>query len=117
VSSQEKSPTRALALGSLARVRVKEGRAAEALPLAEEAMAMLAAFGGVDEGEALMRLAHVEALLAVGQNDAAQAALRTARDRLNERAARIADPLLRRMFLDAVPENARTLALAETHLT
>jgi tetratricopeptide (TPR) repeat protein len=112
--SPERSPTRALTLASLARIRVMQKRPAEALALASEAMDMLTAFGGVDEGEALMRLAHVEALLLAGQD--ASAPLRTAHDRLQQRALRIADPLLRKLFLDAVPENALTLSLAARHL-
>ena len=52
------------------------------------------------------------AALAAGRTaEAAEAAAR-ARDRLLGRAARIHDQALRRSFLEAVPDNARTLALA-----
>jgi serine/threonine protein kinase/tetratricopeptide (TPR) repeat protein len=108
--SKDRTPTRALALAALARVRVRQRDAASALEHADQAMAMLAEFGGVDEGEALMRLAHVEALRLADRIAEAEAALALARTRLHDRAARIADPALRRLFLEAVPENAETLA-------
>ena len=58
----------------------------------------------------MVRLVHVEALLAVG-DPSARAAARDARERLLARAARIADPAWRERFLTAVPDNAATLAL------
>jgi chorismate mutase len=66
----------------------------------------------MDEGEALVRLAHAEALAACGHHDATRRALTDAAGRLRERAGRIADPSRRARFLQDVGENARTLALA-----
>jgi serine/threonine protein kinase/tetratricopeptide (TPR) repeat protein len=110
------SPTKAYALACLARTRVRQGLADEAMTHAQAAMAMLEEMGGVDEGEAMIRLAHVEGLLGVGRDDEAKAALTRARDRLLDRAALIRSPELRASFLERVPENARTLALASAHL-
>ena len=108
--SHDRTPTRALALASLARVRVRQKDAAAALACAEQAIAMLEEFGGVDEGEALMRLAHVEALHLADRIADATSALATARTRLHDRASRIADPALRTLFLETVPENKQTLS-------
>jgi hypothetical protein len=65
---------------------------------------------------AFVRLAHAEALHATGARDAAHRAIAGARTRLVSVADRIADPAYRRSFLDSVPENARTLALAQAWL-
>ncbi|HEX8108078.1 MAG TPA: hypothetical protein VF516_10150 [Kofleriaceae bacterium] len=98
-------------------LRVAQGRAAEALAAAEEAMARYTAMGGcgVFRG-AFVRLAHAEALHATSAHDAARGAIAQARDRLFAIAARIADPDYRTSFLEQVPENARTLALASAWL-
>ncbi|MFO0602143.1 MAG: protein kinase [Polyangiales bacterium] len=105
-------PLRAHALGVLSRAVLagSADRATEALALAEEA---LASAEGMDEGEALVRLAHAEALAACGHHDAARRAFTDAAGRLRERAGRIADPSRRARFLQDVAENARTLALAD----
>ena len=57
-----------------------------------------------------------EALFAHGDRAGAEAAIRAARDRLDERAARIGDAALREGFLRRVPDNARTLELARAWL-
>lgn len=61
---------------------------------------------------AAVRLAHAEALHAAGDLATAQAAIAEARDRLLAVAGTIDDPTYRRGFLEDVPVNARTLALA-----
>jgi hypothetical protein len=61
---------------------------------------------------AFIRLARAEALHATGALDAARHAIAEARTRLYTIADQIADPEHQRSFLEAVPENARTLALA-----
>jgi hypothetical protein len=76
-------------------------------------MEILTSEGELEEGEALIHLAHVEALRAIGDADGAAAALADARARLLARAGKIVDADLRRSFLERVPENARILALAE----
>jgi hypothetical protein len=103
---------RAYAFTVLSYAVAAQGRPAEALAAAQQAMAFLAADGELEEGESFIRLAHAEALLAVGDADGAAAALAEARARLLDRAGKIADAGLRRSFLERVPENARILALA-----
>ncbi len=65
---------------------------------------------------AFVRLAHAEALHATGAHDAARRAITDARARLFTIAGRIADPAYKTSFLEDVPENARTLALARAWL-
>jgi hypothetical protein len=65
---------------------------------------------------AFVRLAHAEALHATGAHDAARAAIAQARARLLAITDRISDPDYRASFLEQVPENARTLALASAWL-
>jgi hypothetical protein len=65
---------------------------------------------------AFVRLAHAEALHATGAHDAARHAIADARTRLLDIAQRIPDPDYRKSFLEHVPENARTLALARAWL-
>jgi tetratricopeptide (TPR) repeat protein len=108
----EVPPVRVVALAVRARVRLARSRPREALADAEEAFAVLFDLGGIEEGEALVRLAYAEALLAAGKPEDARAVLVEARDRLLERAARISDEATRAGFLSRVEENARTLALA-----
>jgi hypothetical protein len=62
---------------------------------------------------AFVRLAHAEALHATGAHDAARHAIAGARARLLAIAGKIADPDYKASFLTRVPENARTLALAD----
>jgi tetratricopeptide (TPR) repeat protein len=101
---------RANALAMLVPVLLPE-RPAEALAAAREAIGVVEALGGIEAGEALIRLAYTEALLANGKAEAGAESAAVARERLLERAARIRDPRWRESFLTAVPENARTLAL------
>ncbi|MGZ3452162.1 MAG: serine/threonine-protein kinase [Polyangiales bacterium] len=105
-------PARAHALAVSAQVRLARGDTERALAEALEADAILQQVV-LDEGEATVRLVHAEALFAAGRTDEARAAITTARARLFERAARIVDAELRKTFLEGVPENARTLSLAE----
>jgi eukaryotic-like serine/threonine-protein kinase len=105
-------PIRAYALANLAALLFALGRPREAHAVAEEAMDILRDLEGVEEGEALIRLEHALALEAAGDLAGAAAAVGEARRRLLERANRINDPRLRRSFLDHIPENARTLAMA-----
>jgi tetratricopeptide (TPR) repeat protein len=107
------SPLRPHALGMLAGAELVRGRAAEALQAAREAMESLRAVGNTDEAEAFIHLVHAEALHATGATGAARAAVGEARARLLARAQKIADPAAREGFLRRVPENARTLTLAE----
>jgi tetratricopeptide (TPR) repeat protein len=105
-------PAQAQAQAMLSQILLAEGRAPEALAAAEEAVRLLEVLGGIDEGESLVRLSLAEALEANGQAEAAARAAKEAHDRLMARAAPIADPEVRRSFLELVADNARTVALA-----
>jgi eukaryotic-like serine/threonine-protein kinase len=102
---------------TLAALRLVQGRAADALAVAEDAMARSAAMAGCGLfREAFVRLVHAEALHATGAHDAARRAIADARARLLAIADKIPDPGYKASFLDHVPENARTLALAAAWL-
>ncbi len=104
-------PIRAHALATLAEALLRRGDAESALTAAREATDLLDTLGTLEEGEPLVRLVYAEVLHAAGDRRAASAIL-VARDHLLDRAAKIRDPILRRSFLERVPENARTLAFA-----
>ncbi|XYH94989.1 protein kinase domain-containing protein [Sorangium sp. So ce1128] len=108
------------ALAILAGVLLAAGRAGEALEVAnraaELAAPIIAAQGHLEEGESHIYLVRAEALEACGAREEAHATIATARGRLLERAARIANPAWRASFLENVPEHARTLALARAWL-
>jgi hypothetical protein len=102
---------------TLSAVRLAQDRAGEALAAAEDAMARIAAMGGCGLFRgAFVRLAHAEALHATGAHAAARDAIARARAYLLEIAGKIPDPSYRASFLEQVPENARTLALASAWL-
>jgi tetratricopeptide (TPR) repeat protein len=104
-------------LATLAALRLAQGRAAEALAIAEDAVARCEEMGGCGAFRgAFVRLTRAEALHATGAHDAARRAIEEARARLLASADRIAEAAYRRSFLDDVPENARTLALARAWL-
>lgn len=105
-------PLRAFAYGVLARIHLANAGAHKAEAPAREAHGILEALGGVEEGEAYIRLAYAETLAALEQHDAAKEAIKTARVRILERAAMIQDPAWKQSFLERVRENARTLELA-----
>jgi predicted ATPase len=105
-------PVQCYALAMLSDVLRRADRFGEALDVATRASSLLGELGQIDAGEALVRLVHAEAYHQVGQLDAARNAIVAARDRLLERAAKINDAHARRSFLEAVPDNARTLELA-----
>jgi hypothetical protein len=65
---------------------------------------------------AFVRLVHAEALHATGAHDAARSAIGDARARLLAIAERIGHPDYKQSFLENIPENVRTLALARAWL-
>jgi serine/threonine protein kinase/tetratricopeptide (TPR) repeat protein len=103
-------------LAMLGQVLLTMKRSREALIAAQEAQSLLDALGGVEEGESLVRLTFAEALAACGETEPARAAIRVARDRVLERAAKITDPEWRMSFLTKLSENARTLEMARVLL-
>jgi ATP/maltotriose-dependent transcriptional regulator MalT len=105
-------PLQPAGLAALSRALLKQGRPAEALDCAEKANQALEILGHVEDGEALVRLALIEAQFAAGDTDRARKTLATARTRLLERASAIHRDDWRDSFLTRVPEHARTLELA-----
>jgi len=104
-------------LATLAAIRLASGRVGDALAAAEDAMARCAAMGGCFLfREGAVRLVHAEALHATGALDAAGRAIADARSRLLAIADKIPEPGYRASFLERVPENERTLALAAAWL-
>ncbi len=111
------APYRATLLAFLALTLVLKGAPpARYLAIGEDALRALEEAGNMAEVEALVRVAHAEALHASGDHDAARSAIRAARERLLARAAKIKDPDLKRTFLEVVRENRRTLARANEWL-
>jgi hypothetical protein len=105
------------ALGTLCWIRLAQGRVAEALGVADEAMAKYNAMASSGFFRAaFVRLAHAEALEAAGDHAAATAVIRAAREYVLAVADRIRDPRYRKSFLEQVPENARILTLARAWL-
>ena len=104
-------PLRSAALAVLARALIGLGRVDEALTAAREAHQILESLGGIEEGEAMVRLVHAEALHASGDQAAFAVAILRARERLVARAAQLSDVAWRARFLEGVPANARTLEL------
>jgi serine/threonine protein kinase/tetratricopeptide (TPR) repeat protein len=87
-----------------------QGRNAEALARAEEAYTLLESIGSIEEGEAQLHLAYIEALLANGRD--AKSAIVRAHTFVLKRAAMVKDDTWRKCFLENVPEHARILELA-----
>lgn len=106
------APPHAFALAALARAQLAHQKPVAALEAAERAMELLETFGGIEEGESLLRLTFAEARRATGDLEGAASAIAAARARLTTRAAGIADPALRQSFLRDIAENAQTLTLA-----
>jgi len=105
------------ARATLSTLRLAQRRAGEALAAAEDAVSRCTAMGGCGMFRGgFVRLAHAEALHATGAHDAARRAIADARTHLLAIADRIPDPDYRQSFVENVPENARTLALARAWL-
>jgi len=101
----------------LVAVHFAAGRAAEALAAAERAILEHDQVGGCSFFRgARLRLLRAEALHALGERAKACEAIATARRRLLVIADKIGDPAYRESFLEEVPENRRTLALARLWL-
>jgi tetratricopeptide (TPR) repeat protein len=103
-------PLLPLAIATRSRALTSLGRHEDALAAATEALALTEELGTVEEGDAVVRLAHVEALSALGRTNDAAEARRLAREQLLSRAARITDPERRARFLADIPDHARTMA-------
>ena len=109
-------PAGAGALAAASQALLAGGRVEEALAAAREAHATLTMLGGIEEFEAMIRLAYAESSWAAGHFAVAREVIAVARDRVHAQAAAIADPAVRARFLANVPDNVRIAALARTWL-
>jgi eukaryotic-like serine/threonine-protein kinase len=102
------------ALATRAGLFLDRGKPVEALAAAEDGLARYAAMGACSQffRGAFLRLVHAECLRALDRRDEARTAIRTAREKILVNAEKIHDPIYRKSFLEGVPDNARTLALA-----
>jgi thioredoxin-like negative regulator of GroEL len=103
---------RPFAIALLARALLAQDRRAEALLSARDAYAQLERLGVVDDGEATIRLALAECLIAVGDTLAAREVLEKAAKRILASAEAIEDPAIRESFLTRIPEHRCILELA-----
>jgi hypothetical protein len=102
------------ALATHAAIHLARGRHAEALAVAEAAIAQAASTGVCSffSRDGFLRLTHAECLEATGDRIAARAAINAARAWVLGVADKIRDAELRDSFLHRVPENRMILALA-----
>lgn len=106
---------RAFALAVLASLEVEiEPLVSSSWKHAQEANAILEKLGGVQEGEALIRLCQVIALRMQGNEAQAKVTLTEAKRKLMEKADRLGDPEIRRSFLERVPDHARLLRFGDS---
>jgi hypothetical protein len=98
------------------QILIEQGRAAEALPIGDDAVGELERLGLAGYGELALRLAVAEAHHAVGDTAAAAAALAVVLERLWIRVADIPEGAARERYLTQVPVNARLIALGRAWL-
>lgn len=102
---------RAFALGVRARIRLQGPEPASAGADARAAMALLRQLGGLEAGECLVRLSHIEVLETEGRAADARRAASIAQNQIRLRATAILDPFIRAQFM-AIPEHTAVLAKA-----
>jgi tetratricopeptide (TPR) repeat protein len=111
------SPMYAEALATLAELRLRSDKAADAFEPALRAHELMLKLGAVEDSEALIRLVYARTLHGAGSVALGKRALAEAKARLLERAQRIRDPELRRGFLEDEPVNRSTMSLASDWLS
>jgi tetratricopeptide (TPR) repeat protein len=97
----------------LAATRLADKRPTEAMLAIRDSAARYDELRAFGYRGAFMRLVRVEVLDATGHHGDARELLADARDRLRRIAAEIPDEAIRRSYLEQVPENARTIELAQ----
>ncbi|MFO0587713.1 MAG: protein kinase [Polyangiaceae bacterium] len=111
LASAPTAATRFTALARLAEARAAAGRHDEAIRTADEALAILAEKGAVEECVVVCMLARATSLIALGRDAEADAMLLRADREIEESRAKIRDPELAESFLSRIPENARVQGL------
>ena len=101
------------ATATLVRALVAEGSAADAVRVADEGIAVLAALGAAGHREVELRLAASEACFAAGDGERARAELRETLEQIRIRAEDIEAPEWRRSYLSRNADVRRARALAE----
>ena len=104
---------RAGALATRGRLRLAQGRAADALGDVTEGLAFLTDHGAPAFRGEYARLVLAQALRATGDVPGSERAIASARDRILAQADHIDDGVVRAAFLGNVYENRRTLELAK----
>jgi hypothetical protein len=92
---------------------LESGAVSEARAVADPIRSTLDAGAQIEEGEALMRLAVVRALLANGDEAAARIELTKAYAHVEAHAKQLRDESVRRAFTTQLPENAEIVAIAQ----
>jgi tetratricopeptide (TPR) repeat protein len=108
---QDDPSMRPFGIALLARALNAQGRAAEALLLAKDAFAQMQALGSLTDGEATVRLALVECLIAANDIQSAKEIVFAAATWLRSRADTISDGGQRGSFIERIPEHRRILEL------
>jgi tetratricopeptide (TPR) repeat protein len=98
------------------RILLEQGRAEEALAVAEAGVREMERLGLEGYGEIDLRLSLAEALHAVSRVEDARAVLKDTIPRLKKRLDDIPEPAARERYLANVPANARVVALARAWL-
>jgi serine/threonine protein kinase len=98
------------------QILIEQGRAAEALPIGDDAVRELERLGLAGNGELALRLAVAEAHHALGDAIAAASALALALERLWIRVHDVPEGPPRERYLMGVPVNARLIALGRAWL-
>jgi len=111
-STIDKPTLRPFSLALFARARLAQGFVDEALALAKEAHAAIDAKLQVEDGEATVRLAYAEALVASGNRGEATGVIAQAMLWLQRRLQTLDDPKIRLSFLERIPEHRRLRELA-----
>ncbi|MBX7197344.1 MAG: hypothetical protein K1X94_35160, partial [Sandaracinaceae bacterium] len=101
----------AIARAIEARAALALGRLEDADRGSSEAIAWLDAHGPIEEGEASIRRARADALVALGRPDEARSLARSSYTSIEARAAALA-PALRRGYLEGAPDHLRLRELA-----
>jgi hypothetical protein len=98
------------------QILLEQGRAAEALPIGDDAVRELERLGLSGSGELALRLAVAEAHHAAGDEAAAAAALSVALEQLWIRVTGVPEGAARERYLTKVSVNARLIAHARAWL-